>query len=433
MKLNIIPNPINTLYKTPNCFRIILSLFLINILGMAVHGQSLTSSPYSIYGIGYLQPKGFGSSSGMGLSGIAVIPESSINDINPASLQGLDSSSFVLEIGGIGDQSNYYNIEGSEVFNTMQMNHYAFGFRKYKWWASGIFISPFSSVGNNFTQLQSMIGSTTNDFATVQINGSGGVNQFCWANAFIFNNLSLGIDISYLMGSMTQSQTTTDPYDFLGNLTAYDKTYLSCLYFDFGFQYTLNFTDKFKTTLGGTYAFRQYLYMWQQDYYIDNTADTIATNTVYGTFNFPTSYGIGLAAVYDNRLTFSADYKEAYWSQSPALQLGFNPVNSNSYNVGLEYIPSRKYGAYIWEKTRYRAGAYYSNMYLAIDGQQLIDKGFTVGVGIPVLRSIFINFAYGYGSRGVPGTQEDIFNEIYKTYTFSISLKDFWFIKRKNY
>jgi hypothetical protein len=68
-----------------------------------------TSSPYSRFGLGELQPYTFGRTSAMGGASLASRNNQQINLANPASYTAVDSLGFMFEFGVFANYSNYSN------------------------------------------------------------------------------------------------------------------------------------------------------------------------------------------------------------------------------------------------------------------------------------------------------------------------------------
>jgi hypothetical protein len=139
--------------------------------------------------------------------------------------------------------------------------------------------------------------------------------------------------------------------------------------------------------------------------------------------------GIGISFGIPNKLTITGDYYKQDWTGA---QSGENYVttNSSSMHFGVEYIPDVEAIRGYHKLMSYRAGGYYSNYYLVVNGQQLEDYGITFGVGLPVktLRSS-INVAFTLGTRGT--TEYNLVKENYGIITFNVTLHDLWFRKRR--
>lgn len=425
-------------------YTILILAFVIS--GLELCAQTSTSSPYSMYGIGELKSRGHGQSRGMGGTGIALGSTSSLNNINPASFQGLDSLSFVLEVGFNGRQSYFTTNAAHQINYNFNFDYLAFAFKGANFWASSFGISPYSTVGNNITIKQHVEGSAT-DLSTFNFSGTGGLNQVYWANSFkAAKNLSLGINLAYIFGTISQIESITNPAYFPGALQEVNKVYMSNATFNLGFQYTFNPSRDVKATVGGIYSrdliatfdrifsLNPSLNMRQIIATIDNMGDSIDRNPpIYKSFTFPENFGIGLAIVYQDKLLITADIQRSLWSQSQSLQTNVKFINSTDYNVGIEFQPSKAYTATFPQRIKYRLGGYHSDTYLKIHGVQLFDEGLTTGVGIPLLgHRIFADMAFSIGKRGFPGkASPDFINEFYQTFMFGISLKDFWFVKRQ--
>lgn len=413
--------------------------------------QTSTNSPYSMFGIGEVQQGGFGQSKGMGGTGIAMPSESSLSSINPASYQGLDSLSFLLETGFSGRQSVFETSRLRQVRNNFGMNYLAIGFKGKSWWAGSFGLAPLSSVGNNINITQPIEGSLTQNL-NINVAGTGGVNKVYFGNSIKINkHLAIGINFSYLFGPLNQVQTTTYTTPNIGSVQTIqfsDKTYLSSLYLNYGVQYSFNISSKFKSTIGAIYSNKKEINLNHTSALIGPLGDTIqTTRNNYSTYTFPQSYGAGISVNYNGKLILTADYQTTKWTGSKPFSTPYQTIlwpeyqpvgasmkfiTSENYSVGMQFVPKDAYNSNFIQQIRYRAGAYFSNTYVQIQGRQLIDKGITAGLGVPVIkRRLYGNIAVGIGIHGVPGATINVINETYKTMMFSFTLMDFWFVKRQ--
>ena len=153
--------------------------------------------------------------------------------------------------------------------------------------------------------------------------------------------------------------------------------------------------------------------------------------TSENSFTLPTYYGIGWSLRLNDKLLVTSDYKQSKWSKSKPLETNIKFVNSKSYIVGAEYIPSNSFRDQGWKRIHYRVGGYINDSYMLIGGQQIQDKGLTFGIGLPILKSkMFINIAYQIGQKGA-GSNQNIITENYQNLNINITLFDFWFAKPK--
>ena len=78
--------------------KISLLLIICSVLLANNSNAQITSSPYSIFGMGNIEENSLGGNKGMGGTGIALMSGNSINFLNPASYSGLDTLVSVFEM-----------------------------------------------------------------------------------------------------------------------------------------------------------------------------------------------------------------------------------------------------------------------------------------------------------------------------------------------
>src|SRR5512137_2724499 len=115
--------------------RKVIPVLIMAIVLLADAGAQMTSSPYTIFGAGQAEDNGFGVSKAMGSTGIGLKSVNSLNNVNPASYGGIDSLSFLFEVGLFASYTR------SESRNEIQhqfdgnMRYLALGCRITPWWA----------------------------------------------------------------------------------------------------------------------------------------------------------------------------------------------------------------------------------------------------------------------------------------------------------
>ncbi|MCD6067129.1 MAG: hypothetical protein K0S33_1955 [Bacteroidetes bacterium] len=149
-------------------------LLLVCYAGMK--GQTVTSSPYSRFGIGEYSNKIFAQSAGMGGSYIALqndtIMPLFINAANPASYSGLRRTTFEVSVNSTFNR--FSSTASSSQSNNTMLDYIALGFPIGSRMGACVGVMPLSNVGysiNKFT--------TVENIGTVQevYSGDGGVNQ----------------------------------------------------------------------------------------------------------------------------------------------------------------------------------------------------------------------------------------------------------------
>lgn len=391
-----------------------------------------TSSPYSIIGIGDIESSYFNRTSGMANTGIAYHNDRYITLNNAASLSGLQNQLFVVDLAS---RAKFVTYSGKTIASNLtgkdfSVERLSLGMRITKWWGSSLGLVPFSTTNYSFTGTKSLQGS--NSALPVTYDGSGGINRYYFANGFrITKNLSLGINTSFLGGSLTQ-QDSLSSSDLSTALYTTKSIYIRDWYFEYGLQYRIPVTKKWDLNIGATYAPKTSLRDQSTALVKDERGDTLSNRVISNTlFALPNSTGIGIALVKDKKLTFVADYRFQDWTSLNIKGLNYSLVNSRRYSIGAEYSKQKEYVGIPYETFNLQAGLFYNNSYLKIYNQQLNDMGFTLGAGLNSKRStLSYHLAFEYGIRG---SQNTPIKENYTGFTFGLSFRDFWYTKGRRY
>lgn len=392
------------------------------------------ASPYSIAGIGDIESGYFDRSSGMANTGVSLSSNRFLYQANPAALSGLDDYFFAVELSG-----RYKNISytGNPITNTvtnsadLQIGRLALGLKIQKWWGVGVGLMPFSSSNYSFYSKKDIEGS--GDYTDAYYEGSGGVNQAYITNSIRpFKNFSVGVQASYLFGSL--SQTETLGYNTSTPIASTRDIYLSKMFLKAGLQYKLKLAKKWQLAVGATASNKAQL----DAQYILNVKEgstaIVTDKTLQETFfKLPVMYSFGGALIFDKKITVSADYQKQNWNDINSTGLNYRLVNSDRISGGIEYSKKVNFANGTYEKWFLQGGAFYSNSYLMIKGVQLNQKGFTIGAGFTPLRSpqLALQGNLEFGNRGT--TSNNLIKENYTQATISIFYRDFWLTKVKRY
>lgn len=419
---------------------------LIAFIGMNMFSQTNSNWPYSVYGIGDIQQNGFGQSKAMGGVGIALPCETSLNNINPAALQGIDKNTVILDFGLNSRWSQFSDGLTVQNNNNLFFNYFSLGFRTSDRWVCSIGLAPYSIVGASIVgqqPLQGVPGTYIYDYYSA----SGGLNQLYWGNSIkITKNLSIGLNIKYLFGSVTTTQSIAIP-GISGFLTDIDNRNMSNLIMDYGFLYSFSVNHNITGSVGGICSNPWTLAERHEETNLDFQGDTLKyLNDTLSTYKLPLTFGLGVSLKFYNKLTVAFDYSYGQWSksfeslvpnatlysfdQTTNIENNARYVDSNNFNFGMEYHPSDAYNASFINKIKYRIGARYSNLPLEINGSQFTDYAFSCGVGLPVLRNkMNLNIAVEVGHRSA--NAYGLIDETYGNVMFNLTLQDIWFLKRK--
>jgi hypothetical protein len=402
-----------------------LSLFMTGI----VHGQN-TMSPYSVFGPGELQPKGFGRTAGMGHAGIALSSDSRLNNLNPASFTGIDSLHFILEIGVNGKYSGFKS-QGNTLsgFNA-NLSYLAMGFRITNWWANSLGLAPFSHVGYDITSQNFVEGSTMK--YTTRYKGSGGITLAYWSNAFrITKNLSVGINTSYIFGPLIQEEYVSQS-ELSSSYILSRNDYFNTFYFDYGAQYHFKI-KKLNFSLGALYANQQNLYSGFSSTLQNSSLTTVDSKEGQkGKRKLPETFGGGLA-IHNGSFAVALDYQLQHWKglQYPSMAGVFK--DANNFAAGLEIKPWKtRVANKFYQNWSYRTGFNYNSSYLKINNQPIDGYSVTLGIGIPLHNQFSeINIGFEAGNKGT--TSGGQIRERFLMGHLNFTINELWFIGKTFY
>lgn len=411
---------------------LILSLLFI-VTG--TEAQNNTYSPYSRFGIGDITKKGFGRHTGLGGIGIGLRDPNHINYLNPAANSAQDTMSFLFSTGIAGNAMQMASNEGSHNVSNITISHLSIGFPVSRWWKTGFGLVPYSQMGYKILDVD------LSQQAEYYYDGSGGIDQFFFGNAInITKNLSAGVNLSYLFGTLSQTRRLVFPMEEnMFSVNSRSRAMVRDFHIRYGMQYSARVSGDYSFTLGAILENKTPLNT-SRDWLIINELSTTAgpvRDTVHnftGTethIELPSNYGIGATFRKDNKFIIGADYSIQQWSETKFLDQQYDSlVNSSSLNVGVQYIPDHTDFRNFLKRIQYRLGFHYSDTYLQLRGHQIKDYGLTLGFGIPYgnTRTTF-NFSVDAGRRGTKDM--NLIQEDYLMFNFSLSLYDFWFFKRR--
>lgn len=386
--------------------------------------SQVTSSPYTLFGTGQIMDNGFGAPKAMGGTGRAFYSRNSINNLNPASYCGLDSLTFLFELGIYGKYTNYRSASATENAFDGNIRYMAIGFRNTSWWASSLGIVPYSSVGYNITTTEYIEG----DLSAIKKNftGSGGINQFYYGNSFSPNkHISIGINSSYIFGSVEQSESVAEVEGYEG-YSLKKANFIKSLALDYGI--LLN-TDigKLNYSIGLTYGNQKTL-KTSTDLKFGTSYDTIELRTTSNDFILPERFGAGIGISKGNNFRLGLDYSKENWSLMKFSNLSLQTRDGEKYSFGLEYFPQKSKRDYGLKTLYYRFGGFYQKSYMVVNKIPIDTRAITFGVGLPISRkSSIINLSTELGQTG--SLKKGLIKESYVLFHINFSLRDIWFQK----
>ena len=213
-----------------------------------------------------------------------------------------------------------------------------------------------------------------------------------------------------------------------------------------GAQYTAKLTRSERLNLGVTFSPKKSIHgqTWAtlQETSRDSKADTIAYMKMNGNYFTPMSIGTGIGFVHERASRWMVEFDFTYqeWSKakySPLYSIsdpdnlvfqGMNFKDRTRFALGGEFTPKVR-GNY-WQRLAYRAGAYYNNDYLNIQGNRLKEYGVTCGVGFNTPEGkTMINLGFEYKHR--QATPNSLITENFFNITIGVNFNELWFWQRK--
>jgi len=391
-----------------------------------VSGQTnnLTSSPYSLFGLGVESTISTGRNSAMGNTGIALDASNGFNLYNPAAFASMRKDNFVLEFGATAEIVNISNSDINESRNTYNFSNVSIGYSRGKY-GIGLTLKPATNIGYELIGLENNIEGSNETFST-NITGSGGINEMRLDYGYnLTNNLNLGVKVSYLFGKVEETESIIASNNYL---EIYDESFYSGARLGLGAQYNLldkhnfGFTVDFPTNLSATKNSLVLKYSLDASSTLEDTTDEEIDS-----FELPLQIGFGYSTKFKNLLV-TTDYNKRFWSSTNQTDAIGEYIDQDIYSLGASYQinpQSRKY----FERVDYRIGFNYNSGYLKIDNTKIDSFNTSLGLGLPLGKSSSLNFSYTYSNRGT--TKDILVQEQSNMFNINLTLSDLWFQKRK--
>lgn len=415
--------------------RIALILVLAVAAVSPVLAQNGTMTPYSAYGVGVLRDRATSMQRAMGGVGYAMNSGRQINAMNPASYAAIDTLTFLFDMG-IDMTSLWQNEEqnGSRVKDKDfggGLDYVTMQFPLGKYMGGSVGVVPYSSVGYSF-------GSAIDNGADSR-QGSGSLNElYLGVAGRPFNGFTVGANISYLFGTIINetyaSLSSTQSALFQKQMIVRDYRLI------FGTQYSFAPVAGDKLTLGLTYSpSKTLLGTGRSVYYNITSSDSEPQfsdeHKLKGNYSLPETWGAGINYQFGRKVMVEFDYTYQPWSKAKyryaedAEHLQ-SYADRSKYALGMQYVPDFR-GSY-FKRVNYRLGAYWSDDYLKLRGNQLREYGITAGFGFPVPEfKTTINLGIEWMHR--QAHPNPLVKENYLNITIGVNFNEMWFRQSKIY
>ena len=405
-----------------------------------LHGQTIDAlgsySPYSMFGVGRIAAEGTAYNHSMGGIGVGMRDNRVINFLNPAAITARDTLAFMFDFG-VNEKNSYFNDASTKsAYNVFNMQNVAFTFPIYKTSAFMVGIAPFSDIGYKFlsTETSTDVEADMGDVKYQQY-GTGSIYQlFLGASVMFFDRISIGAQGIYYFGYMNKHN------DVLFNSSAaYNTIYTGWDYKihafsgKFGLQYIQPFNkNNSQLVIGGTYRLGTSM-SGDITRYAYSSVDTVFNiNTPSSSLRIADEFAVGMSYRINNKWALGVDYIQQNWRgdmfPDAATWSNFEAVPSRQYRAGFEIVPNMYDIRYYMKRVTYRAGAYYEQSYVKVNGHQVNAFGITFGASFPIFRWYnAVSVAVDIGQRG--SLKYNQVRERYVNFIVNINLHDIWFVK----
>ena len=337
----------------------------------------MTSSPYSMFGIGELESGLYGQNAAMGGVAYGMRNNMLINIENPAGLTAMDSKRLQTELSTFVKNESYTSGGSSNQAFTGSFSALMLGGRVIPRWYMAASLTPYSSVGYYFQSSQPIEGNPHQNYSST-FAGSGGLSKISLSNAYLLSpHWSVGLNISYLFGNLVQSEQQ-------GSVSVNKKMHARSLYANPGIQYHRTLGHDLAYTFGAVYGYRQKLDITNEKVVINDKAED-KKKLRSQKQSLPQYLGVGGSFKY-KKWTYALDYSFQQYSSLTSTDSRIEFKDVNEYSAGICYFPDGFSNDGFWKRVSYKAGVKLSTSYMAINGNSGFSMRMNAGLGIPVFK-----------------------------------------------
>lgn len=439
------------------------TLIMVAITGFT-YAQETGVSPYSRFGLGSLNTFHSPAYRGMGGASIALSDFNQINMLNSASYAFLKEYRPVFEADFHAQFLNLEaNVDGEKITGSQRntnVSRFSIALPLNKKLGLGLGLLPYTTTGYNITSNDSVPTLGTVNYL---YKGNGGINKTYLGLGYKIIakdsvELALGFDASYYFGGITQEKRTEFPDDDDAQYAlVQNNTRVGGFSFGVGVQYKQKLSNKAKLLFGASVNTGAELNgnrsilnaAYDKDLLVERNLDTLSYNeNIKGDISIPLEFRVGAAIEFDEKLTFSAQYKAQNWQdykEEFEVNQAFDSLQAaNEFAFGLRYRPLDVFSQQgLFNRIEYRLGARFGETAVQYNGTPVQEFGMSFGVGIPIAKSTserlnyksvsMIQLGVEYGSRGTTnnGLIKEDFTRIYFGVSIMPNYRDRWFRKRK--
>lgn len=419
--------------KLISCFLIANLCFTSWILAQ---NSNKENSPYSRYGLGEERYGYNAALKGMGGLSIAYSNPFAINTNNAASYAAIKLTTYEVGVEArkraIASNTESYNT------GTLTLSHLSLAFPVGKHGGFVMGLTPKTATYYRFIDSVTIPG-VGNSNKT--INGDGGLTFAFIGGAYQYKQISLGANLGYEFGTIRHSSYLANYDTFKVYSSDFTRSYqIGGLHLKLGALYHYKINKQYTLHLGATYEAAQKLHYSEEQFASSfrYSGSSAIRDTVYALKNsdlpiqLPSSLGIGLQVISNDKLGFGVDYLHSNYNQYKFNGQADTNVNTTAtrISVGAYYTPDANDVYHYAQRITYRIGLYSGKEPLRINNTDITYTAFTFGASLPFKKSTDrIQTAVEIGARGTKSN--NLLKENFVRFSISMSLNDRWFVKRK--
>ena len=441
------------------------TLFFVIIL-FQVDAQISVNSPYTRFGIGFIDLSFNPRSAALGGTGVSLASDFNLQLSNPASYAFMKETTFQGSV--YSKQTSLQHGETSQKFWGGQVGEMGFGFKRTQSkWGFAMGLRPESQVGYKFENSQALNDSTN---ATYSYSGEGGFSNFSvgFSRIFLFHldstktkahSLSIGANLNYRFGSILRVDRVNFNNSTIYNSKVTDRLVINDANPSFGIIYNFPIhvvQDKGKAlrsthgTIAGTFEIQNDFAASSQEIsqltrYVNGVEITSATilDTTYAglQFQMPMKFDLGANIRHEFKkngaISISTSYRIQDWTglSNEVIQVSNQQFYKSSHmGIGLEYQPNTNgVSDKILSLGIYRIGASKQDLYFGINEEQLQMRSISCGFQLPFPASKTSSSICVSAELGQVGQVGSAITENFASFQVGFVMRPFekWFLRRK--
>jgi len=414
-------------------------LISLTLISVNIYSQLSTNSPYSRFGLGNLSNSVCPEQFGLGGKSVVFCNDKVINPNNAATYSLFKSKSFLFSTSLNASVTDFQTKNLSQTESNTNFANLALGFPVNKYISVSSGLRPFSHIGY---KLDYYDDTSLPDTINVSSNGAGGLSDYYFgASVKLHKNFSIGLNAKYIFGGLSRNRTADFNNSSIFNTSSVNRTNITGMSYEGGLLFNTRLSENKNIFLGLTYTSNSDLNAKRTligtTYELNNSSlvikDTFQYSSELGKLRMPSKISAGMMYSSEKWL-FIANYSSQDWTNY-RLEFGDEIQEdyfekSTCFSSGLQYTPDYNSSTKYWKKINYRLGSRIEKSYLNLNGNQLLEKVLTLGLGIPMKKSnTFFNIAMEIGEKGT--IEDDLIKEQFFRFNLGATFKGIWFVKRK--